>query len=332
MFLVAGEIIPEVTDLSWSRFIKQRFFKPLGMNRSNTSVTDLEGMENVATPHMIYDGEVVPMPYVNVDNAPPPGAINSSVHDLAQWLRMQLATGVYNGQQLVDTTIIRETRQPHNLLRVSEQAKKLNPDTHFLTYGLGWFLRDYQGRLLVYHTGGLDGMFSYLGFMPEEKLGVVVLTNREDHNLMRALAYHLYDAYLERDFQDWSRRYLEQHRQDKLEEKQRAEKHKKARNPDTTPTHRLESYTGAYTSRLYGNAQVFLESGKLNMRLLAHPQITGTLEHWEYNIFRCQWSSKVWDNSFIYFDLGDDGKIAQFRVKIRPDWIDTLEYVFEKNF
>jgi hypothetical protein len=39
----------------------------------------------------------------------------------------------------------------------------------------------------------------------------------------------------------------------------------------------------------------------------------------------------VWDESLVYFDLDDSGKVSQFRVTVRPDWLDTLEYVFVKQ-
>ncbi|NQV31931.1 MAG: beta-lactamase family protein [Phycisphaeraceae bacterium] len=102
MFLVAGEIIPQVTGISWDQFIKQRFFDELNMNRSNTSVKDLLHEENVATPHALLNGKLVAIDYLNVDNCAPAATINSSVEDLSHWVRLQLNNGLYDGRRLVD--------------------------------------------------------------------------------------------------------------------------------------------------------------------------------------------------------------------------------------
>jgi len=109
--------------------------------------------------------------------------MNASVMDLTRWLRLQLGHGMLDGKQLVDSTIIAETRTPHTIIRISPALRKLFPTTHFITYGLGWGMRDYHGYLLLTHGGGMDGMFSTSGFVPEAKLGVVVLTNRDMHSL-----------------------------------------------------------------------------------------------------------------------------------------------------
>src|SRR5439155_513804 len=59
---------------------------------------------------------------------------------------------------------------------------------NFSEYALGWRLRDYQGRKIVSHTGGLAGMSSQITLVPAEKLGLVILTNSES-DLMAALTY-----------------------------------------------------------------------------------------------------------------------------------------------
>ena len=209
MFLVAGEIIPRVTSTSWDDFIQQQFFTPLGMKRSNTSFRELEKAANVATPHGLDQGKVVPIPHDNVDNIAPAGAINSSANDMAQWLLLQTGDGMHDGHRVVAPVVIAETRKPQNLQPISDRRKALNPWTHFSTYGLGWGLSDYQGRLVVSHTGGLNGMISMVAMLPEENLGVVVLTDFDTHPLTASVVYHVFDAYLGVDSRDWDKRYSE---------------------------------------------------------------------------------------------------------------------------
>jgi len=331
MFLVAGEIIPLVADVSWDEFIDQQFFTPLGMDRSSTSETVYTTIENAATPHGLDDGKVVPIPHDNVGNIAPAGAINSSANDMAQWLLLQTGGGSFGGEQLVDPAVISETRTPHNLLRVGPQNKEINPWTNFATYGLGWALSDYRGHLMVSHGGGLNGMVSFVGMLPDENLGVVVLTNFDTHGLTRSVVYHVFDAYLGAGPVDWDQRYDEAIQQFKdsrsLTKKARSE----ARNPNTEPSHSLDAYAGQYISAVYGNAEITLDDGVLVLDPKAHPEITGRLEHWQYDTFLCTWSDRVWDESLVYFDLDDSGEVSQFRFTVRPDWLDTLEYVFIKQ-
>jgi hypothetical protein len=332
MFLVAGEIIPRVTRLGWDRFVARRIFRPLGMRRSNTSVTRLARAGNVATPHRLEGGRIVAIPYVNVDNHAPAGAINSSAKEMARWLLLQLSGGVYRGRRLVKPEIIAETRRSHTLIPLGDRSRKLIPSRHFLTYGLGWFLSDYRGRLVVHHTGGLDGMFSYVGFLPEEGLGVVVLTNLEGHLLNKALPHRVYDAYLGLGSRDWSERFLAAHRQKVARREKKKRARLAARLSGTRLTHQLAAYAGRYSSPVYGRATItHRRGGKLELRMGAHPKISAALTHWHRDTFRCVWSNRSWGEGFITFDLADDGRIRQFRTRVRPEWLDTREYTFVRG-
>jgi CubicO group peptidase (beta-lactamase class C family) len=322
MFLVAGQIIPAVTGSSWDDFLKEQIFLPLQMRNTSTSINDLDFSGNVAMPHTVRNNEVVTVPYVNVDISGPAGSINSSTTDLVNWLQLQLARGSYYGKQLIREEIINETRKSHIMVPVTDKARKVNPHTQLTTYGLGWFLKDYRGRLLVDHTGGLDGMYSYLGFMPDENIGMVILTNLDNHTLMRALAYHVYDLLLNLDFQDWSKRYYDAAKKEAVE---------KVKVVGTKPTHKKSDYVGTYMSQLYGEVEMYELDSELKIRLSPHPKIGGTVEHWQYDTFFVKWSDMGWGESFIYFDLDNQGKIKQFRMSVRPDWIDTLEYTFVKK-
>jgi CubicO group peptidase (beta-lactamase class C family) len=331
MFLVAGEIIPRVTGMSWDDFIEQRFFEPLGMSRSNTSLGELMSATNVATPHGFDHGEVVPIANDSADNMAPAGSINSSANDMAQWLLLQTGNGSYRGRQLVDPAVISETRKPHNLLQVDERSKKLNPWTHFSAYGLGWGLSDYQGRLVVSHGGGLDGMISHVAILPEENLGVVVMTSFDSHALHRVVVNHVIDSYLGVGDREWEKSLaplVEQVRNRRQLEKAVREE---ARIQGTSPSLPAEGYIGSYSSTVYGDAEVTLEDGALIIHPKAHPAISGRLEHWQLDSFLCTWSDRVWDQSLIHFDLDDQGKVTRLRFTVRPEWIDTLEYAFVKQ-
>ena len=127
MFAAAGQIIPAVTGKSWEAFVKERIFAPLGMTRSSTSIEDLQGMDNVATPHMELDGGIVPIKYRNIDNIAPAGGINSSIKDMAQWLRLQVNEGTYEGKSIVAPAVIKETHTQHTPVPSGPGMKVLFP-------------------------------------------------------------------------------------------------------------------------------------------------------------------------------------------------------------
>jgi CubicO group peptidase (beta-lactamase class C family) len=328
MFLVAGEIVPRVIDVSWDDFIDQRIFTPLGMDRSNTSATSLKTMANVAAPHGLVNGEIVPTPHDDIDNMAPAGSINSSANDMARWLLLQTGNGSFEGEQIVDPAVISETHKAHNFQPVSARAKELNPWTHFSAYGLGWSLSDYRGRLVVSHGGGLPGMVAYVALVPEENLGIVVLANYGLHGLRQSVVSHVIDAYLGAEPHDWQQIYFE--RIERILEARAAAKTRReeVRIKDTDPSLAAEDYVGRYTNAVYGDAEVTLEDGVLTLDPKAHPAVSGQLEHWQFDTFLCTWTDPVWDESLVYFDLDDSGEISQFRFTVRPDMIDPLEYVF----
>ena len=90
MFLAAGELYAAVAGESWDDCVAKRFFAPLRMARSTTSVDPLPGIDNVATPHEEVEGKVVPVPWYDLDNVAPAGSINSSAREMAAWVRLQL--------------------------------------------------------------------------------------------------------------------------------------------------------------------------------------------------------------------------------------------------
>src|ERR1043165_332207 len=163
MFLTAGEIVAAVSGKSWDEFVRERFFNPLGMRMTTTSVRAFKPGDNVATPHNEMDGKVRVIRYSVVDNVGGAAAINSNVAEMAEWLRLQLGRGTYNGKQIFSSKVSHELWSPNTIIPISEAGEKFNPTRHFNLYGMGFFLSDYHGRKVVSHSGGLDGMISQVG-------------------------------------------------------------------------------------------------------------------------------------------------------------------------
>jgi hypothetical protein len=287
------------------------------------------GRTNIAAPHEDVKTILKTVPYREDVNVGAAGSICASVSDIAFWIRLHLNNGVLDGKQLVDSSIFEETLLPHTPIRLAPIEKKLFPSRHFSAYGLGWFLSDYRGRLAVRHGGGVDGMLSMVGFVPEDKFGIAVFTNKLPNYAYGAIYMYLTDTLLGVPPQDWIQTYIDIEKEDK-EKKEQAEKERNdSRAKDTRPSFELEKYAGEYDSLILGGATVSIEGGGLHIQLQAHETISGALEHWHHDTFLCKWDDPVLGESLIPFITDGQGHVTEFRVKIREDWIDPLEHVFK---
>jgi len=330
MFITAGLVIETVSGMSWDNFIQQRIFEPLGMIDSITNPRYLKERTNIAVPHEDIRGKLQTVAQREDAHVGAAGSIHASVADIALWMRLQLNNGSLGGKQIVDSAIIEETRTPHTPIKLAAFESKLFPSRHFSAYGLGWFLSDIHGRFVVRHTGGVDGMLSSVVMIPEEQLGIAVFTNKLPNAAYVLLPHYLTELLLGLPVQDWIQIYtdLEKEGKDKEAEakKQREDSHAK----DTRPSLAVEKYVGIYESSILGGATISVERDGFHIQLQAHESISGTLEHWHYDTFLCKWDDPVLGESLIPFLTDGQGQVAEFRVKIREDWIDPLEHVFKK--
>ncbi|MGH7783135.1 MAG: serine hydrolase domain-containing protein, partial [Candidatus Binatia bacterium] len=203
MFLAAGQIIPSVTGKSWDDFVTERIFTPLGMKETGTTIRTLSNSSDVSTPHQKIDGKLQPVPWRLIDNIGPAGSINSNVVDMAQWLRLQLGNGKYEGKQLVTESSLNETHTPQTIIRLEGPYKIFYPDAHFFSYGMGWFLSDFRGKKLAEHGGAIDGMRAEVAMIPEANVGIVILTNVSGTLLPQFLCYRIFDSYMGQPVRDW---------------------------------------------------------------------------------------------------------------------------------
>ncbi len=254
MFLAAGEVIEAASGQSWSNFIKSRILLPLEMNRTVTSVRDLVTVDNYATPHKTLSGSSQPIPWMNWDSMAAAGGIISSADDMSNWLRLQLRSGELAGdKRLFSAAASHEMWQPHTVLKSPMKPSARFPSTHFRAYGLGWSLSDYKGVKIVAHGGGYDGMYSQVVLIPEQKIGVVVLTNSMT-SISSLLAYRAIDLLLGGEQKDWSQESLEQFNKSRVEFQNRIDQAVKKVAEGTVPSHPLTTYAGKFRCPLYGDA------------------------------------------------------------------------------
>jgi CubicO group peptidase (beta-lactamase class C family) len=311
-YATAGQIAGQAYGSSWDDLVRERILEPLGMRETVTQARDLAGREDVAAIHDVVDDTLRVISGTGVglvDPIAPAGSMYSNVLDMTKWIRFLLNEGKAAGQELVSDATFREFFRPQIVIPVEQfypTARITRP--HFTAYGLGWFLQDYRGEFVAFHTGSIDGTVAILGLMPEQELGVVVFANRDHAELRHALMFRVFDACLGEPRRDWSAEMKELYDGLAAEAREREAKLEEERVPDTTPTHPLADYVGVYSDSLYGSVQVRLQDGSLVLE--RSPFLTADLSHWHYDVFSAGWRNRWVGRTLVTFRIGSDGMVS----------------------
>ncbi len=328
MFIAAGEVLEAVSGVEWSEFMRTHFFEPLGMTRTATSTTDLEDMDNVATPHGMFEGKLVTFPWYNWDNVVSAGGIISCVKDMAQWMRLQLNQGTF-GESVIFSKQQSDAMWTPQVSYTVRHTPGESMNTHFRGYALGWGVHDYKGRKVLDHGGGYDGMFSQQALVPEENLGVIVLTNGMT-SIANALVNRVLDTYLGGEERDWSAEMLDRRKRGMERDEERKKKDDESRIEGTSPSLPLQQYSGTYGGPMYGDATVSVEDGQLVVALKPNPDLVGDLSHWHYDTFVITWRQNFpwFGKGKVQFLLGENGNVVEMKMDIpnHDFWFTELEF------
>jgi CubicO group peptidase (beta-lactamase class C family) len=315
LYMTAGQIIPAVTGKSWDVYVRERILLPLGMNTTNLSTTLFKPGDDYAWPHSKVDGKLQVVQFQSLDNAGPAGSINSSVAEMANWLMLQLNHGKFLDRdgRLFSEQSSREMWAPQTILPTGNASGPLAAlHANFAAYGLGWGLRDFHGRKLVGHTGGVLGFYSQVMLVPEENLGVVILTNAEQGGALGSILHHVLDHYLELKPTDWIAAYKAADEQEEKDAAETMRKQNSGRAAESKPSLPLEKYAGVYADAWYGPATIRVENGKLVFTLDHTPSAVADLQHWQYDTFKAHWRDRTIEDAFLSFSLKADGSIEHF--------------------
>ncbi len=321
-FLTAGQIIPKVTGKQWEEYVTDSILKPLDMKNSYALSNGIEERhKNIALPYTTsYSGLLKEVPYDRWDNLAPAASIVSNVNDLTHWLQFQLDSGRYNGKQILPWAVLQKTRDVNII--TSSRKSSLYP-VHFRGYGLGLFSADYNGKQIFWHTGGAAGMVSNVCFVPEEKLGIAILTNNDNQNFFECLRYQVLDAYLNVPYVNRSEQqlsgFIAGEKATLLEiegwrEKTKSHSYNLPEKRGPKPPLLMELYTGDYSNQLYGKITLKKYNDyELQITFHSHEDLLGSLEYmggndWmlrynniEYGVFKTQF--KVQNKKVISVDI-----------------------------
>jgi CubicO group peptidase (beta-lactamase class C family) len=326
-FVAAGEVLA-VADggQKWEDFVQQRILTPLDMGNTYPLTVGFAERANIALPYSTSFGPLTRVPFDNVDNIGPAGSMVSSVHDLSHWIAFQLDSGRYQGKQVLPWATLRRTRIGNTL--ISARKSPLFP-SHYSTYGLGVFSSDYNGRQIYNHTGGADGFVTGVCFVPEERLGMAVLTNQDNQSFFEALRYQLLDAYLgvpyvDRSRQLWLRSQPGQAEVTKAVASLQARAAKKNKLPRA-----LAAYAGTYQNPVYGQMTVEAKGKQLVAHFASHPALTATFDYLDGEQFRTNYSSPIYGPQPATFTV-ENGQVKALEIRVN-EFIEFDPYLFTKQ-
>lgn len=319
LYPVAGEVIAAVSGMSWEEFVTSRILRPAGMTGSDVRLSHPDSVPNAAMTHGRVDGTVRPVtPYLG-DVVNPAGGIFSNAEDMARWVMVQIDSGRVAGGEgrVFGPSVTRELWKPVTPMPFGNPPPELEPlRHHFQFYALGLRAQDYRGEQMLTHTGGLPGYLSQVAFLPERRLGVVVLTNQESGEAFNSITYHVLDHYLDAPAWDWLGGFaaLKARNDSALEEFEA--RTAAQRESDAGPSLRLGAYAATYRDAWYGDIDIAMEGGGLVIRFSRSPDLVGDLEHWHYDTFLVRWRKReLRADAFITFGLTAEGSVGSASMK-----------------
>jgi CubicO group peptidase (beta-lactamase class C family) len=324
LFGVAQLVVEQASGQPFDRFLQSRILDPLGMRETRFNADHLRAGDKVATGYAKADfRSLQPAPLLTWHNVSGAGGLYSSAHDMTKWMRMQLAGGRYTDAHGREQQLFSAKRQQEmwSVLTPIPVRPPAVPELaaatpNFQGYGEGWNLSDYRGRKLAWHTGGWPGMVSRLTLVPEEKLGVIVLTSQEVGSAFNAVTMRVLDGFLGAPKADWTAAYAAALAKQRGKADEDWRKHLAARDATSKPSLPLARYATTYRDPWYGDVVVSMETGKPVIRFSHTPELVGDLSHWQQDTFLVRWRQRELNaDAFLTFALDPDGKVREARME-----------------
>jgi len=322
LFMVDAELIENFSGKSWEDNIRERIFRPLGMVNSSTDKASFVNAPDVVNTHHRIGEKIVmlPMdwPYMHwTYTYGPAGGINSNIIDMTKWVRFHFNNGDVDGQQLIKAENAIFVHSPQTIMPAAANQPRQY-------YCQGWVYREYSPYPIIWHNGGTSGCKTMVAFIPQAKLGVVVLSNLDDNLLPESLAWKFFDMYFGHVARDWSAEGLEKAKKARAD----AEANRPQPPLHPHPSLLLEKYTGTYYNPVYQGVHVDKQEDGLVVTL-GPLQAQIFLRNWDGNTFMGSW--------YVYTEKEDVGFVTFKTNEVNVPLEMTIDYlnsdgcgVFEK--
>jgi CubicO group peptidase (beta-lactamase class C family) len=320
MYATAGYLVEQISGKSWEDNVRERILEPLGMTRSNLSVADSQADDNAAQPYLEEDDVVRKIPFRPIGVMAPAGAINSSVEDMARWVALQTGDGRSNGRQLIASGTLHEMHTPQVAIPVLPDKPEHSP----AGYALGWFTETYRGHYRVHHGGNIDGFSALVSLFPTERVGIVVLVNKNASPLPHLVTLTVADRVFGLDPAGWIDKAAVERDRAKAFVEQGEQNKDLFRVEDTHPSRELAAFAGAYEQPGYGIVEIRTTDDGLVME---HNDMVLPLRHWHYDVFNVEAEEDevIPEDLRVSFLADERGRISRIAVPFEP-YVDPIVF------
>ena len=318
LYMVAGEVLSRVSGMTWEDFIQRNILDPLNMTGTAPSYKLLKNKSNVIDPHAPVDGVVKVIRRDWNESANAAGGIYSNLTDMCKWSIMQMHDGKY-GDGLIKKLFTNEVHEdmwtPQTIMPVRGETPY---NTHFASYGLGWFLSDVHGYKQATHTGGLAGIVTQVTLIPELQLGIIVFTNQQAGAAFTSITNTIKDSYFGIKDRNWIKINHDRVMTAEANEKDITNKVWKdieAQQGNNTKTD-MTLFTGTYSDKWFGDVVITVKEGKMFFQSKRSFLLNGEMLSYKGNTFIVKWKERSMDaDAFVMFDLDNNGKPSGMKMK-----------------
>ncbi|MBX2916917.1 MAG: serine hydrolase [Cyclobacteriaceae bacterium] len=322
MFLAQGVVAEKITGKSWEENVRERIFKPLGMERSNLSIPEMQKATDIAIGYGLKNETTIDkMDYYHIAGMAPAGSINSSVNEMSNWVITWINGGKFNGKEIIPASYVSEAMSSQMVIGAG-LPDKTNPDLHLSNYGYGWFLSSYKGHYRVEHGGNIDGFSANTSFFPSDSVGIVVLVNQNGSSVPSVVRNIISDRILKVKTTDWNKD-LKDRRDKALAEQMKAAAIRSSNKvKGTRPSHILAEFTGKYSHPAYGEFTITYDRDSLFANF---KRMKLWLAHHHYDVFNSyaiengkpDTTSSNTSTQFQFFG-NEVGEISKVAIKLEP--------------
>ena len=325
LYMVAGQLIEDISGEPWERYMHVHLFAPLGMNHSTDSNAEFQTTVDRAHPHGRFDGAIVGLgrqqPYGTEaalpTNAASAGGLAISANDMTRWLLTQLGHGRIPGSsaRLFSDEQSQQMWAPVTLQPIDPRPPEFAAtQPNFYTYALGWDVQDYRGTKILAHGGAVFGSLTEVVLIPSKNVGFSIAVNSEEGEIVRGLMYELLDHYLGLSPGQWPEKY-HAYKLARLAEAATLVGAQQAKPARVGPSLSLNRYVGDYSDPWYGTIQVRRSGQALAIHFPHSSGMDSVLVHHQYDTFRAQPALRWIEPAYVTFSIDSGGKVDRVRMK-----------------
>ncbi len=281
MYTVAAKIIEKYTGKSWDEAIVERIFTPLEMKNSTTGNVSFYTAENLAQGYRLVKAEgkdeIAVVARKDKEDAftwlsavAPAGFVISTAEDMANWVKMNLNHGVFNGKEVI-------SRKNHDMLFYPQTITSCD-SSRLCNYAQGWTIEQNNRGRYIRHTGLAYGYTALVGMVPDLDLGFVFLTNNgSSADAQSAIARDLIEKYYGNNHSTYFDDYLAEYKEDLFKLKE-----EKSEEVEIVKPLANRAYVGNYHKEVFGTARVYERNDSL---FFALEEVDSHLVHKNGNVF-----------------------------------------------